>query len=240
MVLSNISFIKAISLEGLGLILPHIMAIISNPKPFRLYEDAHKHLELSYIHSNIDSPMLTHYITIVDTICCRLGVDSSEKLVMPKLVSFFNHLMSPRLLRLLLYSSIWQVIIHRSGVKCFLRQFLPMLLTYLVSGTLQNISRNASIDSGSGASLSAFWSVMPNDMKGGIDWLHFVSPADIILVQQAAKVVLSRLSYPDYLGPGLCTRYIVPALLCLIGIPQLAFAACNYDNDINKYRHQHL
>jgi hypothetical protein len=41
-------------------------------------------------------------------------------------------------------------------------------------------------------------------------------------VQQGAVVAFCNLVYPDALGSGLCVRYILPALLCLVGVPQLA------------------
>ena len=44
----------------------------------------------------------------------------------------------------------------------------------------------------------------------------------IVGVQKAAVQAIVRLCDPEMLGPGLCARYIVPALLCLVGIPNLA------------------
>lgn len=235
-ILDSFDFIKTLPLEGFGLALPHILNVISDPKPFREYETANSHMEIEYIHSNKDSPIVSHYITVVDLLGSRLGVDTTEKLVMPAIVEFFQKLHSPLLLRMLLYSGLWKVIIHRSGVPCFLRSFLPLLTTYLVSGTLQNISlQNASTQPREGmtagastGSISAFWSIFSEESQCGPDWLHFASPIAIKLVQQAAKVTLSRMSYPEYLGSGLCARYVVPSLLCLIGVPQLAQAACYY------------
>jgi len=46
-------------------------------------------------------------------------------------------------------------------------------------------------------------------------------------VQKAAVQAIVRLCDPEMLGPGLCARYIVPALICLVGIPNLAVTGYN-------------
>lgn len=236
--LANVELLRSAPLEGLGLMLPHVLGVLSSPKPFRSFEEAHRHLELDYIHSNSDSPMITHYVTLIDVLGARLGVEATEKLLMPRLLEFLNRLLSPQLLRSLLYSGLWQVILHRGGVRCYIRHFLPLLITYLVSGTLQNVSlTNKAAGAGHRANdpvasaqvtLSTFWSLASDEARDGADWLHYCAPVETKLVQQAAKVAISRLSYPDYMGPGICTRYVVPALLCLVGVPVLASASYHF------------
>lgn len=63
---------------------------------------------------------------------------------------------------------------------------------------------------------------------------------DINNVQKAAVQAIVRLCDPEMLGPGLCARYIVPALICLVGIPNLAVTGYSNNrltdvNDLDTY-----
>jgi len=53
-----------------------------------------------------------------------------------------------------------------------------------------------------------------------------VSKEDLRQVQKAAYLAITNLNSADSLGPGMCTRYILPAILCLVGVPQLLVSAC--------------
>lgn len=54
-----------------------------------------------------------------------------------------------------------------------------------------------------------------------------VSKDDLRQVQKAAYLAITNLNSADSLGPGICTRYILPAILCLVGVPQLLVSACS-------------
>lgn len=252
---SNLSMLSSLPLEGLGILMPHILQCISDPSCFRTVDiENQSNLGASPVKmcpQSSESPfviyntnfskenviglsessesglnMISQYPLVIDILGSRLGVDITEKIVVPRVVEFINQLNSPALLQTLLQSHIWHILIIRGGVKSFFRYFLPLLLTYLVSGTLQNISKGISVnDSG----ISPLWATMGISDKS--EWLHLCSERDIQIIQQNAVVAIGSLVDPGGLGPGLSARYLVPALMSLVGIPQLASA--NYCSGIS-------
>lgn len=60
------------------------------------------------------------------------------------------------MLELLLTSKLWQIIIIRCGVPCFLRMFLPLIMTYMVSGNLYLLTKTDGIDN----DFSPLWAVL--------------------------------------------------------------------------------
>lgn len=208
---NNINVLASIPLEGLTLMLPHLLSICVDPLPFRLEDERRKESE-----QNSDLPMIFNYAKLIDILGERLGMDVSERLLAPCVVKFLGSLQSCSLLESLLQSTLWRVLIFRCGPRCFLRLFLPLLTTYLVCGTLQDISKHGTEFSSS----SPLW-VSGSTILGG-EWLHFSANKNLLSVQQATVGTFTNLSYPDALGPGVWARYVLPALLCLVGVPQLA------------------
>ena len=222
-VVNNIHDLSNIPLEGISLTLPHLLAVIADPQPFRDDEEENPSSHDKRLRQGkTTSPLILEYATIVDILGERLGMDAAEKILIPAIVDFLSKLNSPKLLRTLLLSTLWRVIIFRSGPQCFLRQFLPLLLTYVSCGTLQNVSRNSSVyvpaGPGEGTALWAYGGLHIDQA----DWLHRSPSIGLREVQQSAVIAVVNLAGPDSLGPGLCVRYVLPALLCLFGIPQLA------------------
>jgi len=57
------------------------------------------------------------------------------------------------------------------------------------------------------------------------DWLLAMPREDTLVLQAAVARMLPTLAAPHLLGPGLCCRYVLPALLCLVGVPRLSIAS---------------
>ena len=64
--------------------------------------------------------------------------------------------MSTKMLEKLLTSKLWQILIVRTGVPCFLRNFLPLIMTYMVSGNLYLLTKANDIDN----DFSPLWAVL--------------------------------------------------------------------------------
>jgi hypothetical protein len=220
-IMNNLDQISSMPLEGVSLALPHILAVVGDSKPFKNTFLFPPHHPSKSCKSNniVKEKLINDYSLLIDILGSRLGVEGTEKLLIPRVVEFINKLMSPESLILLLKSSLWNVIIIRSGVRCFLRYFLPLLLTYLISGTLYNVSNGCMLYDDDNSPL---WASLGTIEK--CEWLHLLPLEVIRPIQQAAVSVLVGLSDAISLGHGLCARYILPSLLCLIGVPSLAAA----------------
>lgn len=238
--------ISEMPLEGLGLTLPHILDIIRDPQSFRDELGALLRANLqTYSCSEgyeLELKSIVEYVAVVDALGCRLGIDSTERIIVPRIIEFLSKLKSQTLLQSIIRSTLWKVLIQRAGPKCFLRQFLPLLLTYVSCGTLRNVSLNAS---GYESGVSPLWAAGGAHPEKS-DWLHSSASIGLRDVQESAVVALSSLALPDALGPGLCIRYVLPALLCLVGVPQLATtgyqlnAGEDYDATMLHLRHDFI
>jgi hypothetical protein len=179
-------------------------------------------------------------LIFISLILTLLGLEESESLMAPRILKFLQKIMSTSMLEKLLTSKLWQIIIIRTGVPCFLRNFLPLILTYLVSGNLFLLTKSNGIDN----DFSPLWAVLGKTemsewyisslssliyiiTSSSLSRLHNCSMDAINGVQKAAVQAIVRLCDPEMLGPGLCARYIVPALICLVGIPNLAVTGYN-------------
>jgi hypothetical protein len=230
-VLDNLKTIMNLPLDAIGLALPHLLPLFSDPRPFREHELSNKRecdtdddddvLDTS-LEENNHAPLTLDYPAMVDALASRLGVEGTETILMPHVIELLTRLNSLSLLRTILLSTLWQVIINRAGPKCFLRQFLPTLITYIMSGTMQKVSKRSYSSSGQ-SPLWAFGGVHPEKQ----DFIHNSSYEGLRTVQNVAVVSIMNLALPEALGPGLCMRYVVPALLCLVGIPQFAVTGYN-------------
>ena len=233
LLLNKMDDILRIPLEGLNLVIRHILDVVSDAKPFCDPVEEQSRLAKTSNHADNNAAannphwvaiegkktLIGEYYRIIDVIGMRLGVDGTEKLLVPKVVEFLNDLTSVEMLEHILRSPLWTVLLLRSGVRCFLRCFLPLLLTYISSGTLHHVSNGVR---GLGSVVVPLWA------KGEyLEYNMWLSSFPLYVVQeveQAAMSTIVSLMEPECMGPGLCSRYLLPALLSLIGIPQLAGA----------------
>jgi hypothetical protein len=241
-IVDSLDDLAKMPLEGLSLALPHLLSVLADPRPFKNHSspstggyDAPT-TPVSGREQEPEDPaaaaaaaqkekderqlenLLREYATTVDVLGLRLGLDGTEKLLVPAIMNFLNKLMSASSLQVLLDSPLWSILVLRSGVCCFLRHFLPALLTYVVAGTLQRVARNSlTLESG-----SPMWTNIVGAEH--YEWLHACTLSDIRNVQMAAVASIINLSDPSALGHGLCARYVMPALLCLVSVPQLSAA----------------
>lgn len=183
---NNIDVITQLPLEGISLALPHLLNIISDSKPFRSknvirkcsggdHDDFNDTGESDNEDDNelSRSNVILDYPIIIDVLGSRLGnsyqsplhtlltlplsgLEESEALMAPRILKFLQKIMSTSMLEKLLTSKLWQIIIIRTGVPCFLRNFLPLILTYLVSGNLFQLTKSSGIDS----DMSPLWAVL--------------------------------------------------------------------------------
>jgi hypothetical protein len=222
LVVNHLPDLLVLPLEGVSLALPHVLEIIADSSPFKLQNS---------LSSSLND--LQHYTSIIDVIGLRLGTDATEKLIMPKVVEFLNALNSPFALQSLLSTStLWHTLIIRGGARSFLRYFLPMLFTYLSSGTLQSISYGQNQSPGmtsSAGAVSPLWATMGITDK--TEWLHLCKKTELRSLQEVAVLVISSLVDPSGLGPGLTSRFVIPPLMSLIGSPQFSVAGYNISED---------
>jgi hypothetical protein len=237
MLLNKLDDILSIPLEGLNLVIRHILDVISDAKPFCDPPEVQQRLAKTYASGNrgennqqwvaieAKKTLIGEYHRIIDVIGMRLGVEATEKLLVPKVVDFLNDLTSVEMLEHILRSPLWTVLLLRSGVRCFLRCFLPLLLTYVSSGTLHHVSNGVRGLTPVAVPLWAKGEYLEYNM-----WLSCFPLYVVQEVEQAAMSTIVSLMEPECLGPGLCSRYMLPALLSLIGMPQLAGAGYGHSD----------
>lgn len=232
----NLDVLMNLPIEGISISLCHILEIIRDPLPFR---DA-----VNAVPTNQDAEgknaalyrwedAVRGYPKIIDVIGSRLGVDGSARLLVPKILEYLNNLGSPTLLIGLLQSKLWNILILRTGIISFLKYFLPLLLTYASAGTLQNVSRTLENEA---VELSPMWKSKENTEQ--TDWLHLCPLEDIRQVQITVLSLLTRLVDPEALGIGIFARYVIPPLISLVGVPQLA--AAGFSLHIHKLDNKHV
>jgi hypothetical protein len=223
-ILSRLEDIETLPLEGINLALFHLLEVIGDATPFHrsIDEDESSSVFLQ------SASVLKEYWRFVDIVGSRLGLEATEKLLVPQVVKFFNTFQSGKLLRYLIESPIWNVMVLRVGVRCFLRSFLPLLLTYICSGTLHGmLYRNRFTDDAK--ENAPLWSTTDGNDKS--EWLRNCPPDALQSVQYAAYLALSNLADADSLGCGLTARYIIPSLMSLVGVPHLALSGFESRDD---------
>lgn len=214
-IVSRLNEFQLMVSEGLEFALPHIFEVLSDSSILQNLSQQ----------SSLDS-VIIEYIAIIDVIGQRLGIEETNTRMILHIVKFIAQSKSPHCLQVLLVSPIWSVIILRSGVKSFLFHFFPMLLTFLLSGVLQNISQGATFQYESLGNISIvtpLWATMGISDKN--EWLHLCSKEDIRDIQSASALAISSLLDPSKLGLGLSSRYIIPTLMSFVGNPQLSSAS---------------
>ena len=268
-------------LEGLGIILPHILSAVSiAPTP----------LLMTSTDDGVDEMACTQavgqYVALVDALGSRLGPELFCTCVVPAVVDYVASIRHASMAVAVINSKLWQVIMLRAGPVAFLRYFLPTLLTYLMLGTLKHMTTAARdgvmaggtvfVDEGAPgvATLqSGGTSTESGDTRTNIrdaaasgnvgplwasgqgsepnDWLLTLSGVDLVEIQAAAARVIPTLASPQLLGPGLACRYVLPALLCLVGSPKVAIvsefeqraapdSANERDDTATTYEPQHM
>lgn len=235
--LNKLDDILNIPLEGLNLAIRHILDVVSDAKPFCDPPEEQNRLAKAYSagSSGTNNPqwiaiegkktLIGEYHRIIDVLGMRLGIEGTEKLLVPKVVDFLNDLTSVEMLEHILRSPLWTVLLLRSGVRCFLRCFLPLLLTYISSGTLHHVSNGVR---GLGSVTVPLWA--KGEYLEYNMWLSCFPLYVVQEVEQAAMSTIVSLMEPECMGPGLCSRYMLPALLSLIGMPQLAGAGYGHSD----------
>jgi hypothetical protein len=255
--LQCIDDIAILPIDGINLGLVHFLEVMSDSECFSAENQQFFLSSLSSSSSSSSSTVdikevLTNYWRIVDVLSLRLGMESTEKLLVPHINKFLTTFTAIDLLRDLLYSPLINILAIRCGVKCFLRTFLPVLLTYLSAGTLHHVLVRKFYDSGvvagsgngnaigfgsngngggggsnhgsssSGNDNIPLWTNNNTKISEKDEWLKKSSLYSIHRLQRASVSAIANLCEIDSIGSGICARYIIPSLLSLVGVPQLA------------------
>ncbi len=216
--------LATLPIDGINLGLVHFLEVIGDSIYFT------DNLQEKYSAASgcqIDVKMvLTNYWRIIDILGLRLGTESTEKFLVPHVVKFLSTFTAIDLLRDLLTSPLWNILALRAGIRCFLRSFLPILLTYLSAGTIHHVLVRKAYEYQHGLVAMGenipLWTTANLKISEKDEWLKKSSILSIHRVQRAAVSAISNLSEIDSLGSAICARYIIPSLLSLVGVPQLA------------------
>ncbi|RYH21171.1 hypothetical protein EON65_21320 [archaeon] len=230
----NIQQLQLLPLEGVHLALYHVLDVIGDSSPFQELLRSNSIDSAAGLNSSSNPSemyILANYWRIVDVVGIRLGIEGTDKLLVPQVIKFLNGFRSPELLTELLKSNLWSVLAHRAGVRCFLRWFLPQLLTFVSAGTLYDVLMREK--QGRRSENAPLWAVSESTDKS-TDWLRGTSTEAVSEVQLAAVTALRDLAEPYSLGSGIVARYILPSLLSLVGIPQLAIGG--FERHSNDHR----
>jgi hypothetical protein len=217
--LNSVEEIALLPIDGLNLGLVHFLDVIAESDFFT------DHLQEAYDIETIDvKSIVVNYWRIIDVLSLRLGLEGTERLIIPHVVKFLNSFTATQLLKDLLVSPLFNILALRCGVKSFLRNFLSFLLTYLSAGTLHHVLLRKSYYETPGWTNEnlPLWTNVTAKINEKDEWLKKSPIVSIHRVQRAAVTALSNLSEVDSLGSGICARYILPSLLSLVGVPHLA------------------
>ena len=205
--IKHASSLKALPLEGISLLLPSMLDIIRDSSSFQ--DTSINQTSLS------DKDFVHSYVFITDFFASRLGIDGTEGIIVPKILNFFQGLRSWLLIIYFLESNMWSTLLLRIGVKSFLKNFMPLLMNYLVCVKFRNL--HVEYLDGDAGEMIPCW----NEPNSEETWMSKLEIEQLRQIQKAASVAITMLSNPECLGPGLCTRYIIPSILCIVGVPQL-------------------
>jgi len=166
----------------------------------------------------------------------------TETVLIPRVLDFLTGLKSVDAVETILRTPLWSVLVLRSGVTAFLRYFMPVLLTYISASTLRFIS-NGSVIVHSAFFTVPLWAKGQHRHAESNLWLCAYPLHSIKEVEQAAMSAFFSLVEPEAMGLGLGSRYVLPALLSLIGNPQLAGAGYEQEKGsavISRSEAEHL
>lgn len=241
----NLTELRVCRLNGLSLILPHVLEVIEDPTPFQQLANS---MNMSINGGDEVQTLITELGRIINVLGDRLGPQNTATILVPHVAVLLSKLNSCKLLTHFIKSKhFWLVIISRAGSRCFLRHFLPVILTYLMCGTLQAVPRATSFFcrkslSSSYSSSSSPMGSLPLWVSGGNinddqsdDWLFYSAKVDLLDVQEEALKVIMMLSVPEALGSGICTRYVLPALLSLMGNPRISITGFGFELSNEDY-----
>ena len=233
---NNLHELCAFTLEGVSLLLPHVLEVISDPAPF---QECLNNLETAKSNDgDLElQNLVSDYSKIVNVLSERLGSHNTSNIVLPRVLELLKSLNSTTLLLHFIKSKFfWLVLLSRGGSKCFLRYFLPLLLTYIVCGSLKTLRRFSKLTAyGSSTGFTPLW---VNEDRSEIDvswWLHESPLSELQLVQEEATRTVVMMSLPDALGMGLCVRYVLPALLSLAANPRYSISGFGFYLDDDDY-----
>jgi hypothetical protein len=130
----NLVHLKSITLDGFAFILPHILNVLEDTSPFSCSSETASESSVEDVLS---------YTLLFDFAANRLGISDSENILIPKILNLFRDLSTAAPIQEFLVSDLWRLIILRAGVKPFLRNFLPLLMTYLVSSNFQDVANES-------------------------------------------------------------------------------------------------
>jgi hypothetical protein len=216
---SQVSVIESIPLDGLSLLLSHIMPCISDAAA--AFEECLE-FEISLTSNPLDH-CISSFCKILDSLGARVGVEAFSVVVSPGITKFFDKLSSAVVLRRVFGSQLFDIILKRAGLKTFLRHYLPIIITWLIAGSLKVLLLTGHNTIGGDIVSHVCWTNLDHDGQDVSDKLiHSCTLAEIQSVQEAAVQALGNLAQSRHLGPGLCLRYILPAVLCLICNPNLS------------------
>lgn len=213
------SVIESIPLDGLSLLLVHVLPCISEAS--EVLEESIDN-DVSFSSFPVDD-MISSLCKVLDTLGARLGVEVFSVVVSPCVTKLFEKMTSTFLLRRMFGSQLFDVILHRAGLKTFLRYYLPIVITWLIAGSLKILLLTGQNSIGGDNISHMCWTSLDHEGRDVPDqMIHSSSLSEIQSVQEAAVQALGNLTQSRHLGPGLCLRYVLPAVLCLICNPNLA------------------
>ena len=220
--LLNLDVIDSLPLDGINIILPHVLTCIKDPEPF--LESANEMVDASSRPTSVKMQLISEYHKIFEALASRIGISATAVVIVPEILHFLENLRSPALLRRVIMGHLPQTLLKRAGTRCFLRQILPLLITWMISGNLLVLVKNRR-KSLYNTSYLPLWASSDDDSFEVSEWLiRTAKQAEIQDIQEAAVAAISALTSSSSLGPGLCLRFVLPAVLCLICNPSLAAA----------------
>jgi hypothetical protein len=216
---AQVSVIESIPLDGLSLLLSHVTPCISDAA--EAFEECLE-LDISLTSNPLDEH-ISSFCKILDSLGARLGVEAFSVVVSPCIAKFFEKISSAVVLRRTFGSQLFDIILKRAGLKTFLRHYLPIIITWLIAGSLKILLLTGHNTIGGDIISHVCWTSLDHDGQDVSDKLiRSSSLAEIQSVQEATVQALGNLAQSRCLGPGLCLRYILPAVLCLICNPNLS------------------
>lgn len=233
--INNLDVLESLPLDGVGMVLPHVLACICRSEAY--IRDLKKHSKETSKRKS-QQLLISKYPKIVDTLSSRLGVPGTDVHIVPAVMKCIEGLHCSSTLINVLQGGLLNVLVKRGSARCFLRTVLPQLITLMIAGSLQSLlnNRRQSIYQSGSAPL---WASMEQETFELTEWLiHTVSKTDIQNVQDAATFAISSLALKEAMGPALCLRFVLPAILCLVCNPSLAVTGY-YTEPLAAEYHKH-
>jgi hypothetical protein len=236
--INNLDVLESLPLDGVSMILPHVLVCISSAGPYISDEQKNSEKEGTGKKRKNSQLLVAKYPRIVDALAARLGVNGTDVHIVPAVMRFVEGLHCPSTLIYVLRGDLLNVLANRGGARCFLRSVLPALTTLMIAGSLQSLlgNRRQSIYHSGAVPL---WASMEQESFELTEWLiHTVSKRELQDVQEAATGAVVSLACRQAMGPALCLRFVLPAILCLVCNPNLAVTGY-YTEPLAAEYHKH-